>query len=185
MTWFDQGHLTGQGEKLDSKVSASPLAKDSAMHEKSYFQEKSHVRKPALQSPLLLREAGIWSRIRAVRSEVNPCFLPLQTTQSLRYTNCNPRASSYRALNGKSLEQSHHPDDPLKSTRIGQRRSPLGLCKSSCKPTFGFFLRGEFYKPKAFVLSLSTGLPLQESCKIRQFVKCRIRRKDCFLSSAL
>lgn len=119
MTWFDRDHLTGQGEKLDSKVSASPLAKASARREKSYFQEKSHVRKPALQFSLLLGEAGIWSQTRVAKSEVNPCFLPLRTRQSQRYINYNPRASSYRGLNGKSLEHGHHPNDPLKSTGIG------------------------------------------------------------------
>lgn len=104
--WFEWDHLAAQGERPDSKVSASSLAKDSARHEKSYFQEESQVRKPMLLFPLLMGGAGIWSWIWAVRSEVNPCFLPLQMRESQRNTN------------GKSLECGHHPDDSLKSTRI-------------------------------------------------------------------
>lgn len=110
--WFERDHLAGQGERPERKVSASSLAKDSARREKSYFQEKSHVRMPMLEFPLLMGEAGIWSWIWAVRSEVNPCFLPLQMRESQRNTN------------GKSFKHGHHPDDPLKSTRIS-KAAPL------------------------------------------------------------
>lgn len=106
--WFERDHLAGQGERPERKASASSLAKDSARREKSYFQEKSHVRMPMLQFPLLMGEAGIWSWIWAVRSEINPCFPPLQMRESQRNTN------------GKSFEHGHHPDDPLKSTRISK-----------------------------------------------------------------
>lgn len=130
--WFEWNHLSSQGERPDSKASASSLAKDSARHEKSYFQEKSHVRKPMLLLPLLMGEAGIGSWIWAVRSEVNLRFLPLQMRESQRNTN------------GKSLQNGHHPDDSLKPTRIS-KADPLWVFRNlPINPHLFLLWGGEF-----------------------------------------
>lgn len=98
------------------------------------FQEKSCVRKRVLQFPLLLREADIWSWVRAARSKVNPRFLPLRVRQSQRYTNCDPTASSWRELNGKGLEHCYHPDGLLKSTGIGNAAPLWAFVNLSANP---------------------------------------------------
>lgn len=67
-----------------------------------------------------------------MRSEVNPCFLSLQMRESQRNTN------------GKSLENGHHPDDSLKSTRISKAAPLWVFANLPINPQLVLLWGGEF-----------------------------------------